>query len=196
MKIGFFGGCFNPPTLAHINLAKRVLVETTLDKVIFVPVGDFYNKEELAPAQERYNMLKIACEESNNFEVSDIEIGIKDNLYAIDAFNLIKNNYPEDDIYFIMGADNFINIMNWKDSKKLIKQYKYIVLERENIDIEKFIKSNLIEYTNKIHLIKNQEYRTISSSQFRTKAKHDNSEIQEIIPNKIMEYIKKNKLYN
>lgn len=60
MKIGFFGGCFNPPTNAHINLAKKVLKECKLDKVVFVPVGDFYDKKELVPAKHRYNMLKIA----------------------------------------------------------------------------------------------------------------------------------------
>lgn len=61
MKIGFFGGCFNPPTNAHVNLAKEVLYKCKLDKVVFVPVGDFYSKKELAPERHRYNMLKIAC---------------------------------------------------------------------------------------------------------------------------------------
>lgn len=48
MKIGFFGGCFNPPTIAHINLAKKVLEKCNLDKLIFVPIGDFYSKKDLA----------------------------------------------------------------------------------------------------------------------------------------------------
>ncbi len=61
MKIGFFGGCFNPPTNAHVNLAKKVLDECNLNRVVFVPVGDFYGKKELAPEKHRYNMLKIAC---------------------------------------------------------------------------------------------------------------------------------------
>ncbi len=61
MKIGFFGGCFNPPTNAHINLAIKVLKESNLDKLIFVPVGDFYQKQDLVSEEHRYNMLKIAC---------------------------------------------------------------------------------------------------------------------------------------
>ena len=76
MKIGFFGGCFNPPTIAHIELAKKALAECNLDKVIFVPIGDFYKKKELAPARDRYNMLKIACEDIDRIEVSDIELDI------------------------------------------------------------------------------------------------------------------------
>ncbi len=62
MRIGFFGGSFNPPTNAHINLAKRALEECELDKVIFVPIGDFYEKAGLVSGKHRYNMLKIACE--------------------------------------------------------------------------------------------------------------------------------------
>ena len=189
MKIGFFGGCFNPPTIAHIALAKKTLAEAELDKVIFVPVGDFYKKKELAPSRERYNMLKLVCDGLNNIDVSDIELSIKENLYAVDAFKLIQDNYSNDDIYFIMGADNFINLMNWKDGKELIEKYKYIVLERENIDIEDYIIGNLKEYKNKIFVIKNEEYGDFSSSKFR-----ENKDFS-IIPNKVLKYIEENNLY-
>ena len=74
MKIGFFGGCFNPPTIAHINLVKLAKEKCKLDKVIFVPVGDFYYKKELAKAKDRYNMLKILCKNEDSLEVSDIEL--------------------------------------------------------------------------------------------------------------------------
>ncbi len=67
MKIGFFGGCFNPPTNAHINLAQRALKECGLDKVIFVPVGNFYEKKELISGHHRYNMLKIVCERTKKY---------------------------------------------------------------------------------------------------------------------------------
>ncbi len=67
MRIGFFGGCFNPPTNAHINLAKKALKECNLDKVIFVTVGDFYDKKELVPGKDRYNMLKIACKRAKRY---------------------------------------------------------------------------------------------------------------------------------
>ena len=191
MKIGFFGGCFNPPTIAHIELAKKTIKECNLDKVIFVPVGDFYIKKELVPAIHRYNMLKIACEKIKNVEVSDLELDIKENIHAIEAFKLIKNNYPSDDIYFIMGADNFINIMNWKGGKELIENYKYIVLNRNSIDIEEYINSHVSEYKEKILLIQNEEYKNFSSSTFR-KNKYVN---REIIPKKVVIYIEKNNIF-
>ena len=60
-KIGFFGGCFNPPTKVHINLANALIKSGLVDKVIFVPVGDYYNKQNLVSANHRYNMLKLLC---------------------------------------------------------------------------------------------------------------------------------------
>lgn len=191
MKIGFFGGCFNPPTIAHIALAKKALTYGKLDKVIVVPVGDFYKKRELASAKHRYNMLKIETEELKNIEVSDMEIGIKEKIYAIDAFKLIKEKFSDDDIYFIMGADNFVNIMNWKDGKELINEYKYIVLERENIDLDEYINKKLKAYKDRIIIIKNEEYKGFSSSKFRQNLKQN----QNMISSKVMKYIKENNLF-
>ena len=62
MRIGFFGGCFNPPTNIHIGIAKELIDSKILDKVIFVPVGDFYKKENLISAIHRYEMIKKAIE--------------------------------------------------------------------------------------------------------------------------------------
>ena len=73
-KIGFYGGCFNPPTKAHVVLAKKAIDNCKLDKVVFVPVGDLYQKEKLEKGIHRFEMLKIASQDENRLEVSDIEI--------------------------------------------------------------------------------------------------------------------------
>ena len=73
-KIGFFGGCFNPPTNIHIELANNLVKTKKLDKVIFVPVNDSYIKNVLISAEHRLNMIKLAIKNNNNLEVDDIEI--------------------------------------------------------------------------------------------------------------------------
>ncbi|MCI9365316.1 MAG: nicotinate (nicotinamide) nucleotide adenylyltransferase [Clostridia bacterium] len=198
MKIGFFGGSFNPPTNAHINLAKRALKECKLDKVIFVPIGDFYPKEGLASGKDRYNMLKLACKMFDNIEVSDIEINLKEQIYAIDAFSLIEETYPNIERFFIVGADNFEKIVEWKKAEEIIEKYNYIVLERKNIDIEKHIEENKILKRNKdkIQIISNEEYRGYSSTKFRNLLSSKKIEDQDIIPKEVLEYIIKNELYN
>ena len=125
-KIGFYGGCFNPPTKAHIGLAQMAIKEYKLDKVVFVPVGDFYEKDNLEKLLHRYNMLKIVCKDSEVLQVSDIESKSNISYKAIDIFEKIKENHKEDEIYFLMGADNLENLPQWKNNQKLVENYRYI----------------------------------------------------------------------
>lgn len=190
MKIGFFGGSFNPPTNAHINLAKKAIEEVKLDKVIFVPMGDYYEKQGLEKAYHRLKMLEIACSnlEINNLEVSDLEIKINKKLYAIDAFRLIEENYPNDKRYFIMGADNFARLGVWKNSEDLINKYNYIVFEREDIDLKGYIEENK-QFEKNVRIIKNSTHKTTSSSKARENLN------EEMLSKEVIEYIKENFLY-
>ncbi|MCL2342111.1 MAG: nicotinate-nicotinamide nucleotide adenylyltransferase [Firmicutes bacterium] len=168
-RIGFFGGCFNPPSNIHINLANKLIQENKLDKVVFVPVGDYYDKDELASAKHRYNMLNLAIYGYDNLEVSDIELGINKKLYASDAFELIAGKYIGQDIYFIMGSDNYSKMPKWKDYDHIKDRYKYIVLDRidsavssskiremirDGIDVSNLLNADVYEY-----LYKNKLYR-------------------------------------
>ena len=110
MKIGFFGGSFNPPTIAHLDLVKKAIQKYQLDKVYFVPVNNFYKKEDLLDIRQRINMLEIICSQETKISVSDIEVENDRPLKAIDVFEIIEKKFQENDIYFLMGEDNYIII--------------------------------------------------------------------------------------
>ena len=130
-KVGFFGGCFNPPTNTHIKLANNLIKEGRLDKVIFVPVGDYYQKQDLVSATHRYNMLKLATADYEKLEVEDIATKHTEKLFASDTFKLISEKYSKDvEIYFIMGSDNYSKMPTWKDYEEIRDKYKYLVLDR------------------------------------------------------------------
>lgn len=164
-RFGFFGGCFNPPTIAHIELIEKAIKDKNLDMVYFVPMGDLYKKENLIPAFHRVNMLKIAMKEK--MDILNISIDSKKDLKAIDTFRIIEKEFNKSDNYFIMGSDNFENIKFWKDSEELLKNYKYIVLNRED---------------------------DISSSRVREKIKN-NEDVSQFIYRDVEQYILENKLY-
>jgi len=134
-RIGFFGGSFNPPSNIHINLANELIKQNKLDKVIFVPVGDYYDKNELVSAKHRYNMINLAIKNYINLEVDDIELSINKKLYAVDIFRLIEDKYKGQDIYFIMGSDNYNRMPKWKEYNFIKDKYKYIILERNDKNI-------------------------------------------------------------
>lgn len=196
MKLGFFGGSFNPLTNAHINLAKEVLNKYNLDRIIFVPIGDFYEKAELIDFKHRYNMIKLVCNANKYLEVLDIENEIKTKLYAIDAFEIIGKQYINDDIYFIMGTDNLEKIREWKGYNKLVSDYKYIILERGKNEFNNIIKSNkeINKYRDNFFIVSDEKYMNISSSIVRDKIRN-REEILDIVPNEIINYIRENHLY-
>jgi len=145
-KIGFFGGCFNPPSNIHINLALDLIKKQKLDKVIFVPVSDYYKKSDLIEFKHRFTMLKFAIEDYENLYIDNLEENLNGQTYAIDIFKIINEKYISSQNFFIMGSDNYSKIKNWKNYEEL-KNYNYIILQRDDneissTEIRDMIKSN------------------------------------------------------
>lgn len=186
-KIGFFGGCFNPPTKVHINLANALIKSGLVDKVIFVPVGDYYNKQNLVSANHRYNMLKLLCNNNKFLDVENIASIHSNILYATDTFKKIYDKYNQlAQIYFIMGSDNFKKMPTWKDYNRIITQYKFIVIQRFE-DEEQIKKDNVLYYTP-------EQIQNMNSTQIREMIKqHQN--VEEFLEMQELQYIKRNKLY-
>ena len=193
-KIGFYGGAFNPPTKAHIELAKKVINECKLDKIIFVPVNDLYKKEGLIESEHRVNMLKLVCKEDDNLEVSDIELKSNVNYKAIDIFRIIDKEYNKDEKFYIMGTDNLKKICKWKESERLVEDFNYIILNREDDDAKKIIEENklLEKNKNKFNIIKNDNFKECSSTNIRNQIK--NKEIPVYIDENVYDYILKNNI--
>ena len=173
-KIGFFGGCFNPVTNIHIDIANKLIESKKLDKVIFVPVNDYYKKQKLELSHHRYNMLKLAVNSNKNLDVDDIELKEKRTLFAKDAFELIENKYDKsiqnkDYLYMIMGSDNYLKMPKWKDYDEIKNKYNFIVIDRDE--------------------------KVISSSKIREMIKNDNKAVIEYLPEEVYKYIKEKKLY-
>jgi len=90
-----------------------------------------------------------------------------------------------------MGADNFIKILEWKESLELVSKYKYIVFERDDINVNRFIEENLKEYKANFQIMENKEYKNSSSSKFR----HDKNSFKEEVSKEVFKYIMKNNIY-
>lgn len=170
-KVGFFGGCFNPLTNAHINLIKNVIEKENLDKVYFVPMGNSYEKEDLIDFKHRVNMLNLVAEKEEKIEILDFLGNINKKMYAIDTFKILDEKFPNVDRFFIMGTDNYEKLNSWKNFE-MLKNYNYIVLDRNT-------PSNTKE---------------ISSSTVRNKIKK-NEKIDKLVPEEVKKYIYNNKLY-
>lgn len=192
-KIGIFGGSFNPIHNGHIYVADKVQSILELDKIIFIPTGIAPHKDnvEFASKNHRYNMVKLAIE--GRFEISDIEVKTAKVSYAVDTMSELKKTYIHDDLYYIIGADSLVTFMSWREPLKLFEMLHIVVVDREGSDIDRIADEYRNKYNAKITICHIEEY-DVSSTQIRSAIKNNES-YDCFIPEKVKEYIIKNKLY-
>lgn len=191
--IAVFGGSFNPPANSHISLAKQILENNrNIEKVIFVPVNVKYNKEGLALNEDRFFMLQKICENNEGLEVSDIEITSQRQLYTIETLKLIQEQYKDNEIYFVLGTDNLKELETWHEADELLKNFKMLVLERGNDDIEQIIEEDdfLKKYKTSFIKLQNIKKINLSSTEIRYKVKKGES-IANLIPLEIINEVLK-----
>lgn len=183
MKIGIFGGCFNPPHNMHKDIGLNLIKKKYLDRVIYVPTGDQYQKVELIPAKERYHMLKIMTQDQPNLSVSDIEMK-KTLTYTYQTLDYFQKKYKEDEIYFICGSDNLDQITTWKNYQYILDHYKLLVVKRNCLKLNHSFK-NVVEV--------DMPMSNVSSTMIRDKLK--NKQLLENMDYQVIEYIKQKELY-
>ena len=118
MKLGLFGGSFDPIHIGHLILAEHIINKFQLDKIIFIPSGDPVHKKPFSKPIDRYFMTILGIENNKHFEVSTLELDgtIR---YSIDTINYFKNKNFSDEIFFIIGLDSFYNLHTWKMGLKI-----------------------------------------------------------------------------
>lgn len=175
----------------HKKIAQDLIKQGELDKVIYVPTGDCYHKKDLVAAKHRYQMLQLMIQKNSKLEVSDYEL--KGTLtYTYQTLDYFQQQYPEDEIYFICGADNLKEIKTWKNYEFILKNFKVIVVKRDLEDLDAIV--NFIGSEN--IRIANIEFVPISSTEIRKNIQRkQNDYLVEMIDSSVLDYIKKEKLY-
>jgi nicotinate-nucleotide adenylyltransferase len=131
MKIGVFGGTFNPVHYGHLRAAEEVREILGLEKVLFVPSGNPPLKDtDLAAAGQRYEMVRRAIEGNRSFEVLDIECASPEKSYTVSTIEKLHRMYAGADLYFMLGIDAFIDLPHWYMPEKLVSLVNFALLSR------------------------------------------------------------------
>lgn len=215
MKIGIFGGTFNPVHLGHLRAAEEIS-QDFLDKIIFVPSNTTSNKLHTPHnPDKRLKMLSLAIEGNDKFEVSDIEIKRGGITYSHETILFFKELFPFDDLYFIAGLDVYMDIKNWKKSENVLGMINFIIIDRgsdginvRNIDelanylpdrvrtetnMDYSNNSLIIRNSNSIKFIKTTKL-DISSTKIRDNFRRNISNLY-LLPKNVIDYIINNKIY-
>jgi len=188
MKIGILGGTFNPVHIGHLILAEEAREKLGLDKIVFIPTFLPPHKGNLniAPADDRLKMLKLAIKGNKYFEVSDIEFRRKGYSYTIDTLKELKKIYSADELYFIIGSDLLKYLNEWKDLNEIIKMVKFVVATRPGFPFE-----GIPDYMRTLPI------RAVDVSAFEVRrCVAENKSFGYLVTDKVFDYIKKRKLYS
>ena len=197
MKIGVFGGAFNPVHKGHIHLADAYYETLMLDKIIFIPTAKPPHKPDLnlAPSEDRINMLKLAIADKP-YEISTIELDRQGVSYSVDTLSALKEIYPNDELYLIIGADQFFYFDKWYKYDEILKLATICTLARENEEE----KLKLLDFAEKLGIensfyLLNAPVFKASSTQIRNGIKAGD-DVSALLPNGVMQYIIEKGLYS
>ena len=138
MKIGIFGGTFNPPHIGHIQSANTAAEQLGLDRLIIVPAGIPPHKTlpyGTPPAALRLEMTLAAFEEIRNAFVTDIEVNDPNPGYTVNTIEAISRDYPDSQFFLLVGTDMYLTLDTWKDSEKLFRYITPAVFSRSEDDM-------------------------------------------------------------
>jgi nicotinate-nucleotide adenylyltransferase len=133
LRIGIFGGSFNPVHRGHLKLAEAALSELNLDKVVFVPsrLTPLKNAQDLLPAGARARLLKRAVRGDRRFEVSLCEMKRSGVSYTVDTLKFFKKKYGARAVlYFLAGNDTVRNLPRWKKLPEVLRLCRFAVFSR------------------------------------------------------------------
>ena len=196
MKICIYSGTFNPVHNAHIELVKGILDEFDYDKMIIIPnnIPPHKNGEDIASAQDRLEMLKLAFDDPR-IEISDIEISRGGTSYSYDTVRAIKEQYGiEDKISFLLGTDAIMGLRSWHKFLAFTKEVDFIVAQREN-DFNVIMILNHLNIDRLTCTLSKVPFLDISSSELRHKIRNK-EDVSDITSPKVLEYIKEKNLYS
>ncbi|MDE7138470.1 MAG: nicotinate (nicotinamide) nucleotide adenylyltransferase, partial [Ruminococcus sp.] len=138
MKIGIYGGSFNPVHKGHIHLAETAIEDFGLDIVYFVPskISPHRSVDEYVSETDRLEMLKLVCMKNNNFRVSDYELRSERVSYSVYTVEHFRRKFPNDELFLLVGSDMLMMFDKWYCFEKILSEVTIAVISRDSGDLD------------------------------------------------------------
>ena len=138
MKLGLFGGTFDPIHNGHLSMAAAFADELGLDQVVFIPAGDPYHKSVATrtPALQRLAMVEAAIASDVRFAASDIDMVREGATYTVDTLQILRQYYPNAEMWWLMGMDSLLSLHTWHRYQDIFKLANVAVAARNDEKIQ------------------------------------------------------------
>ena len=213
-RIAFYGGTFDPVHCGHITVAKRLLLLFRLDEFVFLPAFHAPHKPDVKPtsAYHRFAMLALATSGEPQISISTLELDRAEKRYTVDTLPEIIQRQPDADIFFVMGADSWVDILTWREWEKVLLMTNHIVVTRPGFEISTdhvsdAVRERIVDLRNSRNTVKLDEpgqriYITdavkvdVSATAIREDVREDERlDNQDDVPEEVAKYIEKYELY-
>ncbi len=223
-RIAYYGGSFDPLHTGHLTIAEKLTEIFVLDEFIFVPAFHAPHKKDKSPtsAFHRFAMIALATNNSEKIKVSKIELEVPERPYTVETLTKLKNELIDTEIFFVMGADSWMEITTWREWGKVLTLVNIIVVTRPDYEIDfvhvtEEIRERIVDLRketengkwkmeneqkeSKIQNLKSKIYITgavqidVSATEIRQDIKENKDVWREQVPDEVAKYIEKYDLY-
>ena len=196
MRVGIFGGAFNPPHIGHLVCAQEALVQLELEKVVFMPVGEAPHRElqDDPGAEARLEMVELAMGDDARFATSRAELDRPGPSYTADTLRDLRAKAPDDELFLILGGDQAAALPGWHEPEEVLSLATVAVVERTNWSRNAIgIKVGRLKGAERIRYL-DMPLMQVSSSAIRRRVAAG-LPIRYLVPDKVANHIGANGLY-
>lgn len=217
-RIAYYGGSFDPVHRGHVAIAKALLEQFELDAFVFIPAFHAPHKVRLTPtsAYDRYAMLCLVTQNESKLRVSKMEIEMPEKPFSVETLGRLKAERPDDEIFFVMGADSWMDIITWREWETVLTMANHIVITRPGVEIgfehvTDEIRTRIVDLRREneeiakigeTSEIENQIFITdsvnlnISATEIRRRVRENEASWRADVPAEVANYIEKYQIYS
>lgn len=190
-RLGLMGGTFDPIHMGHLVTAEQVRADLDLDEVVFIPAGDPWQKtREVTGGEHRYLMVVLATAPNPHFSVSRMELEAPGPTYTVDTLRRLRAALPDDELFFVTGADAILSILTWRDAEECLALATFVAATRPGHDLSGLTETGVADRVLRLDV----PALAISSTEVRQRFAAGRS-VTYLIPRPVEEYARKHGLY-
>lgn len=198
-KIGIMGGTFDPIHVGHLILGEKAYEQLGLDKVWFMPSGNpphKRNREGCASDEQRVEMVRRAISDNPHFDLSLIEMNEDGYTYTYRTLERLKEQNPDTDYYFIIGADSLYNFATWKEPARICGACTVVAASRNHIPVHS-LDEQMTFLSQQFHgcFLRLDTMNIDVSSQLLRQWLKEGRSLRYYVPDNVIAYIRENNIY-
>ena len=197
-RIGILGGTFDPPHIGHLILAEYTMEALDLDEVLFVPAGShpFKGDDTRTPIRHRLDMIQLAIVGNRRFRISLVDVNREGPHYSADTVKILQDEYPDAQLYFVMGGDNLRDLPTWTRAEELYKRCRLAVMRRTDENISPDMHDEILPgLSDKVDIVDTPLLSIWLSSTHVIERLREGQSVRYLVPDNVLEYIRINGIY-